>query len=76
MAQKPGRMLNMPTMTSGTRKRRKRKPLTAEQYGTVRERMILPGFRFSSFSLANRLSPTEVKAAVDSEHYEGYLQNR
>lgn len=55
---------------------KKRPALTAEQYAVVREGMIVPGFRFASFALHRRLSPTEVKAAVGSDHYEHYLELR
>ena len=57
-------------------KRRKRIPLTAEQYADIRERMIVPGFRFGRYALSRVLSPTEVKVAVDSDHYEHYLESR
>lgn len=52
-------------------------PLTIEQYGDVREAMIVrPHFSFASFSLSHRMPPREVKAARDSDHYEHYLKIR
>ena len=51
-------------------------PLTAEQYGELRQNMLDREFQSARYALTRKLSPREINLAVRSANYQNYLETR